>query len=157
MVSAHSRLAVHRSAKIGGDQFAIAQKTGAEEWRRERWRRFPIPANLHGKRLLDIGVWDVLQLRSGTAPGPSDVGGPGGDSELPAHASAARVQAGVPQYGFVRQPGDGSGWPLPNRMRRAIVIETGYELMPPHSTRKSSLPAATSPGNSPLIWRGIRS
>ena len=28
------------------------------EWLRERWRRYPIPADLHGKRLLDIGAWD---------------------------------------------------------------------------------------------------
>jgi tRNA (mo5U34)-methyltransferase len=28
------------------------------QWQRERWQRFPIPADLHGKRLLDIGTWD---------------------------------------------------------------------------------------------------
>ena len=28
------------------------------EWQRERWLRFPIPGDLHGKRVLDIGAWD---------------------------------------------------------------------------------------------------
>lgn len=28
------------------------------EWLRERWRRFPIPADLTGRRVLDIGPWD---------------------------------------------------------------------------------------------------
>ena len=28
------------------------------EWERERWSRFPIPADLTGKRVLDIGAWD---------------------------------------------------------------------------------------------------
>jgi tRNA (mo5U34)-methyltransferase len=28
------------------------------QWQRERWQRWPIPADLHGKRLLDIGAWD---------------------------------------------------------------------------------------------------
>src|SRR5438067_13553612 len=28
------------------------------EWERERWSRFPIPADLTGKRVLDIGPWD---------------------------------------------------------------------------------------------------
>ncbi len=28
------------------------------EWQRERWSRFPIPADLTGKRVLDIGAWD---------------------------------------------------------------------------------------------------
>ncbi|HMC62733.1 MAG TPA: DUF1698 domain-containing protein, partial [Candidatus Solibacter sp.] len=28
------------------------------EWQRERWQRFPIPEDLRGKRLLDIGAWD---------------------------------------------------------------------------------------------------
>jgi tRNA (mo5U34)-methyltransferase len=28
------------------------------EWLRERWSRFPIPADLTGKRVLDIGPWD---------------------------------------------------------------------------------------------------
>jgi len=28
------------------------------EWERERWARFPIPADLAGKRVLDIGPWD---------------------------------------------------------------------------------------------------
>ena len=28
------------------------------EWQRARWQRYPIPADLHGKRLLDIGSWD---------------------------------------------------------------------------------------------------
>src|SRR5215471_5901601 len=28
------------------------------EWLRERWARFPIPADLSGKRVLDIGPWD---------------------------------------------------------------------------------------------------
>jgi tRNA (mo5U34)-methyltransferase len=28
------------------------------EWERERWSRFPIPADLTGKTLLDIGAWD---------------------------------------------------------------------------------------------------
>lgn len=28
------------------------------EWLRERWHRFPIPADLTGKRVLDIGAWD---------------------------------------------------------------------------------------------------
>ena len=28
------------------------------EWERERWSRFPIPADLAGKRVLDIGAWD---------------------------------------------------------------------------------------------------
>lgn len=28
------------------------------EFQRERWARFPIPASLHGKRVLDIGSWD---------------------------------------------------------------------------------------------------
>src|SRR5437588_11832339 len=27
-------------------------------WRRERWSRFPLPADLTGKRVLDIGPWD---------------------------------------------------------------------------------------------------
>jgi tRNA (mo5U34)-methyltransferase len=27
-------------------------------WQRERWSRFPLPADLSGKRLLDIGAWD---------------------------------------------------------------------------------------------------
>ena len=27
-------------------------------WQRQRWSRFPIPADLSGKRLLDIGSWD---------------------------------------------------------------------------------------------------
>jgi len=27
-------------------------------WQRERWSRFPIPADLTGKRVLDIGAWD---------------------------------------------------------------------------------------------------
>src|SRR5580765_645210 len=27
-------------------------------WLRERWARFPIPADLTGKRVLDIGPWD---------------------------------------------------------------------------------------------------
>jgi tRNA (mo5U34)-methyltransferase len=27
-------------------------------WQRQRWSRFPIPADLSGKRLLDIGAWD---------------------------------------------------------------------------------------------------
>ena len=28
------------------------------EWQRERWSRFPIPQDLTGKRVLDIGAWD---------------------------------------------------------------------------------------------------
>ena len=28
------------------------------EWERERWSRFPIPADLTGERVLDIGAWD---------------------------------------------------------------------------------------------------
>src|SRR5256885_14814317 len=28
------------------------------EWERERWARFPIPQDLTGKRVLDIGPWD---------------------------------------------------------------------------------------------------
>src|SRR6185369_10156918 len=28
------------------------------EWLRQRWGRFPIPADLTGKRVLDIGPWD---------------------------------------------------------------------------------------------------
>ena len=28
------------------------------EWQRERWSRFPIPPDLSGKRVLDIGAWD---------------------------------------------------------------------------------------------------
>ena len=28
------------------------------EWQRTRWSQFPVPASLHGKRLLDIGAWD---------------------------------------------------------------------------------------------------
>ena len=28
------------------------------EWLRERWKRFPLPADLTGKRVLDIGPWD---------------------------------------------------------------------------------------------------
>jgi tRNA (mo5U34)-methyltransferase len=28
------------------------------EWLRERWKRFPIPADLSGQRVLDIGPWD---------------------------------------------------------------------------------------------------
>ena len=28
------------------------------EWQQERWSRFPIPADLTGKRVLDIGAWD---------------------------------------------------------------------------------------------------
>ena len=28
------------------------------DWQRERWSRFPIPADLTGKRVLDIGAWD---------------------------------------------------------------------------------------------------
>ncbi|HTX33477.1 MAG TPA: DUF1698 domain-containing protein [Bryobacteraceae bacterium] len=28
------------------------------EWQRQRWSRFPIPADLQGKRVLDIGAWD---------------------------------------------------------------------------------------------------
>src|SRR5260370_1141016 len=28
------------------------------EWERRRWERFPIPADLSGKRVLDIGPWD---------------------------------------------------------------------------------------------------
>ena len=27
-------------------------------WLHERWQRFPLPADLTGKRLLDIGPWD---------------------------------------------------------------------------------------------------
>src|SRR5262245_28109523 len=28
------------------------------EWQRQRWARFPIPADLEGRRVLDIGAWD---------------------------------------------------------------------------------------------------
>lgn len=28
------------------------------EWLRERWKRFPVPADLTGRRVLDIGPWD---------------------------------------------------------------------------------------------------
>jgi len=36
----------------------IDQRLHELEWERERWSRFPIPADLTGKRVLDIGAWD---------------------------------------------------------------------------------------------------